>query len=166
MQLPQKKKIMPQAEEQPLSAAQAPAQSSAQAAGSSRVEAPAPAQYSTEARKAVGDISASGPTAVGQPLAHPLGASLGMPFGSQFSRPDTNTPLPNMPGNESIVDDPAGMTAANPSQMGASGTALPDLATLMADLAPDAGGLQPLGMDATAAKKREKSNQEIFLRQL
>ena len=162
MQLPQKKKITPQAEEQPLSAAQAPTQ----AVGSNLGEAPASAQCSTEAIKAVADISSPGPKAGGQPPALPLGASLGMPFGSQFSRPDTNTPLPHMPGSESVADEFTGSGAANTAQVGAPGTAMPDLATLMANLAPDAGGLQPLGMDATAEKKREKSNLEIFLRQL
>ena len=54
MQLPQKKKIMPQAEEQPLAAppAQAPVQASApvpaQEAGSSRGQASASAPISTE----------------------------------------------------------------------------------------------------------------------
>ena len=163
MQLPQKKKIMPQAEEQPLSAAQVPTQ----AVGSSLGEAPASAQCSAEATKAVADILTPGPKAGGQPPVHPLGPSLGMPFGSQFSRPDTTTPLPHMPGSESVADDFAGTDAANLAQAGgAPGTAMPDLATLMANLAPDAGGLQPLGMDATAEKKREKTNLEIFLRQL
>lgn len=168
MQLPQKKKIMPQAEEQPLAAVptQAPTNVPAQEVGSSRGQASDTANISTESIKAAGNVLTPEPQAVGQPLAHPLGASLGMPFGSQFSRPDTHTPLPNMPGSESMADDPTGMDAVNPAHAGASGTSLPDLATLMADLAPEAGGLQPLGMDTTPAKKREKSNLEIFLRQL
>ena len=166
MQLPQKKKIIPQAENQPLSAPQASAQEHAHEVGSSRGQGSTTASCSVESIKSAGDLATSGSTAVGQTHASPLGSSLGMPFGSQFSRPDTNTPLPDMPGNESSEDFSAGMNTANPAQTGAPGTALPDLATLMADLAPDAGGLQPLGMDATAGKNREKSNLEIFLRQL
>lgn len=167
MQLPQKKKILPQAENQPHSAADSPAQGAAVSSG----EPSAQAQCSTEDIKAAGDVLApGGPTAGGQPLAPPLanpvGAPLGMPFGSQFSRPDVNIPLPAMPGNESVPDVPAGMEASDPAQAGTPGAALPDLATLMADLAPDAGGLQPLGMDPAATKNREKSNLEIFLRQL
>ena len=163
MQLPQKKKIMPQAEEQPSAAApaQAPTNVPAQEVGSSRVQASATANISTESIKAAGDVLTPG-----QPLASPLGSQLGMPFGSQFSRPDTNVPLPDMPGSESSADDSTAVVAANPAQAGASGTGLPDLATMMADLAPETGGLQPLGMDITPAKKREKSNLEIFLRQL
>ena len=163
MQLPQKKKIMPQAEEQPSAAApaQAPTNVPAQEVGSSRVQASATANISTESIKAAGDVLTPG-----QPLASPLGSQLGMPFGSQFSRPDTNVPLPDMPGSESSADDSTAVVAANPAQAGASGTGLPDLATMMADLAPETGGLQPLGMDTTPAKKREKSNLEIFLRQL
>ena len=163
MQLPQKKKIMPQAEEQPSAAApaQAPTNVPAQEVGSSRVQASATANISTESIKAAGDVLTPG-----QPLAPPLGSQLGMPFGSQFSRPDTNVPLPDMPGSESSADDSTAVVAANPAQAGASGTGLPDLATMMADLAPETGGLQPLGMDITPAKKREKSNLEIFLRQL
>ena len=163
MQLPQKKKIMPQAEEQPSAAApaQAPTNVPAQEVGSSRVQASATANISTESIKAAGDVLTPG-----QPLAPPLGSQLGMPFGSQFSRPDTNVPLPDMPGSESSADDSTAVVAANPAQAGASGTGLPDLATMMADLAPETGGLQPLGMDTTPAKKREKSNLEIFLRQL
>ena len=163
MQLPQKEKIMPQAEEQPSAAApaQAPTNVPAQEVGSSRVQASATANISTESIKAAGDVLTPG-----QPLASPLGSQLGMPFGSQFSRPDTNVPLPDMPGSESSADDSTAVVAANPAQAGASGTGLPDLATMMADLAPETGGLQPLGMDITPAKKREKSNLEIFLRQL
>ena len=163
MQLPQKKKIMPQAEEQPSAAApaQAPTNVPAQDAGSSHAQASATPNISTESIKAAGDVLTPG-----QPLASPLGSQLGMPFGSQFSRPDTNVPLPDMPGSESSADDSTAVVAANPAQAGASGTGLPDLATMMADLAPETGGLQPLGMDTTPAKKREKSNLEIFLRQL
>ena len=163
MQLPQKKKIMPQAEEQPSAAAsaQAPTSVPAQEVGSSRTQASATANIPTESIKAAGEVLMPR-----QPLAHPLGSPLGMPFGSQFSRPDTNAPLPDMPGSESSADDSTAVVAANPAQAGASGTALPDLATLMADLAPETGGLQPLGMDNSSAKKREKSNLEIFLRQL
>ena len=163
MQLPQKKKIMPQAEEQPSAAApaQAPTNVPAQDAGSSHAQASATPNISTESIKAAGDVLTPG-----QPLASPLGSQLGMPFGSQFSRPDTNVPLPDMPGSESSADDSTAVVAANPAQAGASGTGLPDLATMMADLAPETGGLQPLGMDITPAKKREKSNLEIFLRQL
>ena len=166
MQLPQKKKIMPQAEGQPLSAAQASMQEPAREVGSSRGEASTTASYSVESINSAGEITTPAHTAGGQARANPLGSSLGMPFGSQFSRPDTNTPLPDMPGNESSEDFSAGMNTANPAHAGAPGTALPDLATLMADLAPDAGGLQPLGMDTSASKNREKSNLEIFLRQL
>lgn len=163
MQLPQKKKIMPQAEEQPSAAAsaQAPTSVPAQEVGSSRTQASATANIPTESIKAAGEVLMPR-----QPLAHPLGSPLGMPFGSQFSRPDTNAPLPDMPGSESSADVSTAVIAANPAQAGASGTALPDLATLMADLAPETGGLQPLGMDNSSAKKREKSNLEIFLRQL
>ena len=163
MQLPQKKKIMPQAEEQPSAAAsaQAPTSVPAQEVGSSRTQASATANIPTESIKAAGEVLMPR-----QPLAHPLGSPLGMPFGSQFSRPDTNAPLPDMPGSESSADDSTAVVAANPAQAGASGTALPDLATLMADLAPETGGLQPLGMDNSSAKKRGKSNLEIFLRQL
>lgn len=163
MQLPQKKKIMPQAEEQPSAAApaQVPTSVSAQEVGSSRAQASATAKISTESIKAAGDVLSPG-----QSLGAPLGSPLGMPFGSQFSRPDTNVPLPDMPGSESSADDSTAVVAANPAQAGASGTGLPDLATLMADLAPETGGLQPMGMDTTPAKKREKSNLEIFLRQL
>ena len=166
MQLPQKKKIMPQAEGQPLSAAQASTQEPTHEVGSSRGEAPTTASCSIESIKAAGDITTPAPTAGAQARANPLGSSLGMPFGSQFSRPDTNTPLPEMPGTESSADFASGADTGNPAQTGAPGTALPDLATLMADLSPDAGGLQPLGMDATAKSKREKSNLELFLRQL
>ena len=166
MQLPQKKKIMPQAEEQPLSTAQASGQEPAHEVGNSRGQTSTAASHSIEPIKPAGDVTTSGPTAGAPTHANPLGSSLGMPFGSQFSRPDTNTPLPAMPGNESSADFSAGMNTANPAQPGAPGTALPDLATLMADLAPDAGGLQPLGMDTSASKNREKSNLEIFLRQL
>ena len=163
MQLPQKKKIMPQAEEQPSAAAsaQAPTSVPAQEVGSSRTQASATANIPTESIKAAGEVLMPR-----QPLAHPLGSPLGMPFGSQFSRPDTNAPLPDMPGSGSSEDDSTAVVAANPAQACASGTALPDLATLMADLAPETGGLQPLGMDTSSAKKREKSNLEIFLRQL
>ena len=159
MQLPQKKKILPQAEEQPSAAM--PAAAPAQQAGSIRGQASATANISTESIKAGGNVLTPG-----QPLVHPMGSALGMPFGSQFSRPDTNAPLPDMPGSESSVDDSAAVVADNFSQAGAPGTALPDMATLMADLAPETGGLKPLGMDTTPAKKREKSNLEIFLRQL
>lgn len=166
MQLPQKKKTMPQAKEQPLAAVQTPTQGPAQEVGSRHVEASASAHSTTESTGAVGDAPTSGPNASAQYLAHPLGSSLGMPFGSQFSRPDTKAPLPEMPGSERGADDSTGVNTTNPAQAGAPGTALPDLATLMADLAPDAGGLQPLGMDTKATKEREKSNLEIFLRQL
>ena len=166
MQLPQKKKIMPQAEDLPLSAAQAPTQEPAREVGRGRGEASNTASYSAESIKSAGGVTMSSPTAGAQARTNPLGSSLGMPFGSQFSRPDTNTPLPEMPGNESSADFASGADTGNPAQTGAAGTALPNLATLMADLAPDAGGLQPLGMDATAKNKREKSNLELFLRQL
>ena len=166
MQLPQKKKIMPQAEDQPLSTAHASAQEPAHEVGNSRGQTSTAVSHSIESIKPAGDVTTSGPTAGGPTHANPLGSSLGMPFGSQFSRPDTNTPLPAMPGNESSADFSTAMDSANPAQTGAPGTALPDLATLMADLAPDAGGLQPLGMDTSASKNREKSNLEIFLRQL
>lgn len=161
MQLPQKKKTMPPAEERPLPAAEMPAHQPGNGVG----EIPVGAQCSTEAIKAAGEILTPGITA-GEPLAPQIGASLGMPFGSHFSRPDVNKPLPEMPGNESVPDVAAGADATKPTQAGAQGAALPDLATLMANLAPDAGGMQPLGMDATTEKKREKSNLEIFLRQL
>ncbi|WP_291332943.1 HlyD family type I secretion periplasmic adaptor subunit [Desulfovibrio sp.] len=161
MQLPQKKKIMPQAEEQPLSAPQ----TVAQGANNSSGEIPSMVQYPTEPVKAAGD-GLKPVVKAGRPLGHPLGSSLGMPFGSQFSRPDVNAPLPEMPGSESIEDTPVSADGVNPAQSGTSGAPLPDLATLMAGLAPDAGGVRPLGMDALTTKKRERSNLEIFLRQL
>lgn len=162
MQLPQKKKTMPQAEEQPLSAANDPAQQVDASIG----QPPAPVQCSTEAIKEAGDIRMSTPKSDEQPRAYAMGAPLGMPFGSQFSRPDVSAPLPDMPGSENIEDIPGSVDGTNPAHAGTPGAALPDLATLMADLAPEAGGLQPLGMDESAGKKREKSNLEIFLRQL
>ena len=36
----------------------------------------------------------------------------------------------------------------------------------MADLGQNAGDMQPMGLDAAAAKKKEPSNLELFLRQL
>ena len=163
MQLPQKKNTMPPAEGRPMPAAETPVQQAASREG----EPPAGAQCSTEAIKAAGDMVSPGATAGGKPFVSQPGASLGMPFGSHFSRPDVNVPLPEMPGNESVPANGAeGANAAAPAQAGPQGAALPDLATLMADLAPQAGGLQPLGMDTAPAKKREQSNLEIFLRQL
>ena len=161
MQLPQKKKTMPQTDEQPMSAANDPAQKVDASIG----QPPAPAQCSTEAIKEAGDILAT-PKSGEQPRGYTMGAPLGMPFGSQFSRPDVSAPLPDMPGRENIEDTPVSVDGTNAAHPGTPGAALPDLATLMADLAPEAGGLQPLGMDESAGKKREKSNLEIFLRQL
>ena len=165
MQLPQKKKNMPTADGRPLPEVQAPANGPASVG-----QASAAPQCSTEAIRGAGEILPPGANGMGQPLAPTLaptlGPSLGMPFGSQFSRPDVNAPLPDMPGSESVAEEAAGAESASHAQAGAHGAAMPDLATLMADLAPDAGGMQPLGGEASAPKKREQSNLEIFLRQL
>ena len=160
MQLPQKKKTMPPADERPVQ--EAPSAASVPGATGDASAAP---RCSTEAIKTAGDIFAPRTTGMGQPHAPTMGSALGMPFGSQFSRPDVNAPLPDMPGTESVAEDAPGVDAHSP-EAGTPGAALPDLATLMANLAPDAGGMQPLGGEAAGAKKREKSNLEIFLRQL
>lgn len=160
MQLPQKKKTMPPADERPVQ--EAPSAASVPGATGDASAAP---QCSTEAIKTAGDIFAPRTTGMGQPHAPTMGSALGMPFGSQFSRPDVNAPLPDMPGTESVEDDAPGADGLSP-EAGTPGAALPDLAILMANLAPDAGGMQPLGGEAAGAKKREKSNLEIFLRQL
>ena len=114
--------------------------------------------------------SASKPDAL---LAPAVGPSVfpqpgGMPFGSHFSRPNVDAPLPAMPGNESVQESGAGSGAAVPSSTGLDGGAggLPDLEALMANLAPDAAEMQPLGLDAASAKKKEPGNLESFLRQL
>lgn len=103
------------------------------------------------------------PSAVPQP-----GGMPGMPFGSQFSRPNVDAPLPAMPGSEGVQEpfvDPD--VAASSGAGGASGAGrLPDLDALMADLGQNVGDMQPLGLDAAAAKKKEPSNLELFLRQL
>ena len=106
---------------------------------------------------------AVGPSVFPQP-----GGMPGMPFGSQFSRPNVDAPLPAMPGNESVQESGAGSGAAVPSSSGSDGGAggLPDLEALMANLAPDAADMQPLGLDAASAKKKEPGNLELFLRQL
>lgn len=103
------------------------------------------------------------PSAVPQP-----GGMPGMPFGSQFSRPNVDAPLPAMPGSEGVQEpfvDPD--VAASSGAGGASGAGrLPDLDALMADLGQNVGDMQPLGLDVAAAKKKEPSNLELFLRQL
>ena len=103
------------------------------------------------------------PSAVPQP-----GGMPGMPFGSQFSRPNVDAPLPAMPGSEGVQEpfvDPD--VAASSGAGGASGAGrLPDLDALIADLGQNVGDMQPLGLDAAAAKKKEPSNLELFLRQL
>lgn len=73
-----------------------------------------------------------------------------------------------MPGSEGVQEpfvDPD--VAASSGAGGASGAGrLPDLDALMADLGQNVGDMQPLGLDAAAAKKKEPSNLELFLRQL
>lgn len=95
------------------------------------------------------------------------GAMPGMPFGSHFSRPNVDAPLPAMPGSENVRETSVDPDVAASSGAGAnSGTAkLPDLDALIADLGHNGGDMQPLGLDA-AAKKKEPSNIELFLRQL
>lgn len=97
------------------------------------------------------------PSAVPQP-----GGMPGMPFGSQFSRPNVDAPLPAMPGSEGVQEP-----FVDPDVAASSGAGrLPDLDALMADLGQNTGDMQPLGLDAAAAKKKEPSNLELFLRQL
>ena len=95
------------------------------------------------------------------------GAMPGMPFGSHFSRPNIDAPLPAMPGSENVRETSVDPDVAASSGTGAnSGTGrLPDLDALIADLGHNGGDMQPLGLDA-AAKKKEPSNIELFLRQL
>lgn len=96
------------------------------------------------------------------------GGTLGMSFGSQFSRPNINASLPAMPGNENVQGVPIDFGAGNPAGVGADGGAgrAPDLNALMADLAPGGGDAQLMGLDAAGTKKREPGNVELFLRQL
>ena len=96
------------------------------------------------------------------------GGTLGMSFGSQFSRPNINASLPAMPGNENVQGVPIDFGAGNPAGAGADGGAgrVPDLNALMADLAPGGGDAQLMGLDAAGTKKREPGNVELFLRQL
>ena len=96
------------------------------------------------------------------------GGMPGMPFGSHFSRPNIDAPLPAMPGSDNMLEPAADSGAAAPIGSGPDAGAgrLPDLDALMADLGQNAGDMQPMGLDAAAAKKKEPSNLELFLRQL
>ena len=96
------------------------------------------------------------------------GGMPGMPFGSHFSRPNIDAPLPSMPGSDNMLEPAADFGAAAPLGSGPDAGAgrLPDLDALMADLGQNAGDMQPMGLDAAAAKKKEPSNLELFLRQL
>lgn len=96
------------------------------------------------------------------------GGTLGMSFGSQFSRPNIHASLPAMPGNESAQGEAIAFGAGIPAGAGADGGAgrVPDLNALMADLAPETGDTQLMGLDAAGTKKREPGNLELFLRQL
>ena len=120
MQLPQKKKTMPPADERPVQ--EAPSAASVPGATGDTSAAP---QCSTEAIKTAGDIFAPRTTGMGQPHAPTMGSALGMPFGSQFSRPDVNAPLPDMPGTESVAEDAPGVDAHSP-EAGTPGAALPE----------------------------------------
>ena len=75
------------------------------------------------------------------------GGMPGMPFGSHFSRPNVDAPLPAMPGNENVQESAADAGAAASFGPGSdAGTGrLPDLDALMADLGQNAGDMQPLG---------------------